>query len=121
MLAAAIAAVLALSSAQAASPEDTYIATRDAAIAKIAAAAKAEKRGPTDGYGAAILALDEQARAKLEREMLTIVGSVDIKGIDGKATLNLDTLIEGDEDFGLLDGMVYGGLDAKSTRHCDHR
>jgi hypothetical protein len=110
----ALVASFALSPTHAASPEDIYIATRDAAIAKIAAAAKAEKRGPTDGYGAAILALDEQARAKLERQMRTIVGPVDIKGMDGKAALNLDTLIEGDEDFGLLDGMVYGDLDGKT-------
>lgn len=110
----ALVAGFAPSPTHAASPEATYIATRDAAIAKIAAAAKAEKRGPTDGYGAAILALDEQARAKLERQMRTIVGPVDIKGMDGEAKLNLDTLIEGDEDFGLLDGIVYGGLDAKT-------
>jgi hypothetical protein len=29
-----------------------------------------------------------------------------------KSAINLDTLIDGDEDFGLLDGMVYGGADA---------
>jgi len=105
---------LALPCARAASPEDVYIATRDAAIAKIAAAVKAEKPGPNDGLGPAIDALNDRARATIERQMRAIVGPVAIKGMDGKAALNLDTLIEGDEDFGLLDGMVYGGLDAKT-------
>ena len=39
---------------------------------------------------------------------------VAIKGIPGEGALNLDTLIEGDQGFGLLDGMVYGGLDDKT-------
>ena len=43
-----------------------------------------------------------------------IVGPVAIKGLDDKSAINLDTLSDGDEDFGLLDGMVYGGLDAKT-------
>jgi hypothetical protein len=105
---------LALWPAHAASPEDVYIATRDAAIAKIAAAVKAEKPGPNDGLSPAIDALNDRERATLERQMRAIVGPVAIKGMDGKAALNLDTLIEGDEDFGLLDGMVYGALDAKT-------
>lgn len=106
--------VIASPCAHSASPEDTYIATRDAAIAGIAAAVKDDKHGSTEGLSPAIDTLDDQALATLERQMRGIVGPVAIKGIDGKGALNLDTLIEGDEDFGLLDGMVYGGLDAKT-------
>ncbi len=32
----------------------------------------------------------------------------------GNSKINLDTLNDGFEDFGLLDGMVYGGLDDKT-------
>jgi hypothetical protein len=101
--------------AGATTPEDLYIAARDAAIAKLKAAIQAEKRGPTDSYGANILAIDDQARAKLERQMLVIVGPVAIKGLKEKGTLNLDTLIEGDEDFGVLDGLLYASTDNKTS------
>ena len=112
-----MAAVLAagiISLASAATPEDAYIAARDAAIARIKAAADAEKRGPMDGYGDKILAAEAQAQAELEKQMRAIIGPVVIKGMTGEAKLNLDTLSEGDEGFGILDGMVYGGLDAKT-------
>ena len=109
-----LAAVRVFPSATAATPEEAYIAARDAAIAKIKTAAAAEKRGPMDNYGAQILAMDEQARAGLEQQMRAIVGPVAIQDMDDQGALNLDTLIEGDEGFGLLDGMVYGKVDAKT-------
>ena len=109
-----LAAVRVLPSATAATPEEVYIAARDAAIAKIKTAAAAEKRGPMDNYGAQILAMDEQARTGLEQQMRAIVGPVAIQDMDDQGALNLDTLIEGDEGFGLLDGMVYGKVDAKT-------
>lgn len=109
-----LAAVRVFPSATAATPEEAYIAARDAAIAKIRTAVAAEKRGPMDNYGAQILAMDEQARAGLERQMHAIVGPVAIQDMDDQGALNLDTLIEGDEGFGLLDGMVYGKVDAKT-------
>ena len=46
--------------------------------------------------------------------MRAILGPVAIKGLEGEGAINLDTLIEGDEDFGLLDGMIYGPVDAKT-------
>lgn len=111
-----IALVLGLSatSSKAVMPEEAYIASRDAAIAKIKATADAEKRGPTDGYDANTLAAEEQARAALEQQMRAIIGQVQFMGIDDAGTLNLDTLFEGDEGFGLLDGMVYGPIDGKT-------
>jgi hypothetical protein len=101
-------------SASAQTREDAYIATRDAAIAQIKAAADVERRGSMDHYDDKVLAAEEKARAGLEQQMRTIVGPVAIKGMPAKAAFNLDTLIENDDTFGLLDGMVYGAVDAKT-------
>ena len=114
ILAVMMAAGLGLPFAREATPEEVYIAARDAAIVKIKAAVDAEKRGPMDNYGADILAVEKQARAGLEKQMRTIVGPVAIKGMEENGALNLDTLIEGDEGFGLLDGMVYGPVNGKT-------
>jgi hypothetical protein len=111
---AVVAAALILTAAAAATPEESYIAARDTAIAKVRAAEKAQKPGPADGDDAQVLALDNRALAELERQMRAIVGPVAIKGFDENSAINLATLIEGDEGFGLLDGMVYGGIDAKT-------
>jgi len=110
----AVAAGLALASAVAATLEADYLAARDAAIAKIKAATAAEQHDATNGGDDKVLALDGQARAALERQMRAIIGPVTIKGMAGKGVLNLDTLSDGDEDFGLLDGLVYGAPDAKT-------
>jgi hypothetical protein len=111
-----VAAALLLSSlAGATTPEDLYVAARDAAIAKLNAALKAEKRSPTDSYSANIGAIDDQARAQLEQQMRAIVGPVGIRGLKEEGTLNLDTLIEGDEGFGVLDGLIYSSADKKTS------
>lgn len=110
-----IAAGIALSCAgMAVTPEEAYVAARNAAIAKLKADVAAEKRGPMDLYGDAITAYEKQAGESLEKQMRTIVGPVAINDIAGEGASNLDTLIEGDQSFGLLDGMVYGGLDDKT-------
>lgn len=113
-LAIATAAMLGASFAEAATPEQLYLAARDAAIAKLKTAVAAEKRGPMDNYGDEILAMEEKARAGLQQQMRAIIGPVAIVGINDEGALNLDTLIEGDQNFGMLDGMVYGGVDAKT-------
>ena len=83
--------VLGWSSIKAGTPEDAYIDARDAAIAKIKAAVKAETRGPTAGYGERILTTEKQARADLEQQMRAIIGPVSIEGLDKTGALNLDT------------------------------
>ncbi|MFY9692312.1 MAG: hypothetical protein WA776_03120 [Xanthobacteraceae bacterium] len=103
-----------LTPAAATPAEDAYIASRDAAIAKIKAATDAEPKNSTSGDDNKVIALDNQERASLEQLMRVIVGPVTVKGLDGRGAINLDTLSDGDEDFGLLDGMVYGGIDAKT-------
>jgi hypothetical protein len=109
--------------ATAATPEQAYIAARDAAIAKIKAMDKANtdaakqdpaKPAAADNGDSAIGDFDKKASAGLERQLRAIVGPVAIKGLEGEGAINLDTLSEGDEDFGLLDGMVYGPVDAKT-------
>ncbi len=107
-----------LPSATGGDPEQTYIAARDAAIAKIkameAANTEAAKKNPSTGDDFAVIDFDKKASAALERQLRAIVGPVAIKGLDGEGAINLDTLIEGDEDFGLLDGMIFGPVDAKT-------
>ena len=110
----ALAALMLAAPAGATPAEDAYIAARDAAIAKIKAALDAEPKNPTGGDDDKVLALDQAAHAALEPQMRAIVGPLAIEGMRGQAALNLDTLMEGDEDFGLLDGLVYGGVDAKT-------
>jgi hypothetical protein len=113
-LAVAIVAAFIVTAAAAATPEEIYWAARDAAITKVKAAAAAEPKNPTGGDDDKVIALENRELAGLEKQLRAIVGAVAIKGLDGKSAINLDTLNDGDEDFGLLDGMVYGGLDAKT-------
>jgi hypothetical protein len=103
-----------LTPAAATPAEDAYIAARDAAIAKVTAATAAEPKNPTGGDEDKVIALDNQALAGLEKQMRAIVGPLTMKGLGGKSAINLDTLNDGDEGFGLLDGMVYGGPDART-------
>ncbi|HZP79197.1 MAG TPA: hypothetical protein VFB45_23880 [Pseudolabrys sp.] len=96
--------------AAAATSEDAYIAARDRAIKEINAAADAKPQPAMDKLDA----MSNKARADLEQRLRGIVGPVAIKGVDGQGALNLDTLIKGDESFGILDGIVYGPLDGKT-------
>ncbi|MGH6642039.1 MAG: hypothetical protein ACRED3_05005 [Bradyrhizobium sp.] len=92
-------ATLASANAASASPEDRYIAARDAAIAKISKiyddkkadeAAKAEASVPAD----------------LLAKLRPIVAESGRKGF-GPAKLNLDAFSKGDMGFGLLDGLRF--------------
>jgi hypothetical protein len=99
--------------AEATPAEDAYSAARDAAIATIKAASDATPH-PGDADLDRIDALDDKERAGLEAQMRAIIGPVAIKGMSADAKLNLDTLNDGFEGFGLLDGMVYGAPGAKT-------
>ena len=106
-------AAFAAARVHAASAEDTYFAARDAAIARIKAVDKSVD--PVDPVPPTVIDLDNLgALPRSEQQMRAIVGPVTIKGMTGAPKINLDTLYEGDEGFGILDGMVYGGLDAKT-------
>jgi hypothetical protein len=90
-----------LSNAQAApaSPEDRYIATRDAAIAKIDKLYKAKK---DDEAGK----LEKTTEVELTAQMKAILAEPDRKGF-GPPKLNLDAYTSGDQGFGLLDGLRF--------------
>ena len=96
--------VVMLSSAGAAppkpSPEDRYVATRDAAIEKFSPIYDAGKFDDTAKQA------EEAAFADLKTQMSAIVGEPDRKGF-GPAKLNIETFYKGDEGFGTLDGLRF--------------
>jgi hypothetical protein len=99
---AAIALMIALAEAGAAplSPEDRYIATRDAAIGKLSPLYDA---GALDD---AATRAEAAAFADLLAQMNAILGEPARKGF-GPARLNIDSFYKGDEGFGTLDGLRF--------------
>jgi|GEM_PF-884690 len=96
--------ILILSDARAASPEDRYIATRDAAIAKFARETKVgNKDGKTDE---ALDKAETAARDDLKAQLDKIVSEPARAGF-APAQINLDTLYKDDMGFGLLDGLRF--------------
>jgi hypothetical protein len=80
--------------AQQPTPEDRYIAARDAAIARISAIKDAEKAD----------AAAKKIEPHLQARMVAILGETKRAGY-GPAVLNADTFSKGDEGFGMLDGL----------------
>ena len=104
----AVAAALLSSDASAQSnPEARYIAARDAYIAKFKRADKAGKYDDNVGKE------EEVARADLAKQLLAIIGPVEIGGVPNTGKLSVDTLLYSDVGFGGLDGLVYGNDDDK--------
>jgi hypothetical protein len=93
-----------LSNANAAppSPEDRYVAARDAAIAKIS-------KLYDDSKGEEASKAEEAATPDLLAQMKAIVTEGDRRGF-GPAKLNLGSFYKGDEDFGTLDGVRFESL-----------
>lgn len=90
---------LASANAAPASPEDRYIAARDAAIAKIT-------KMYADKKDDEAFKLTESLRADLLAKLAPIVAEPGRKGF-AAAKLNLDALSKGDMGFGLLDGVRF--------------
>jgi hypothetical protein len=80
-------------------PEEHYIATRDAAIKKL------QPMFDGNNYDAASKA-EATVVADLVTQLTVILGERNYKGF-GPAKLNLDTLSKGDEGFGMLDGLRF--------------
>jgi hypothetical protein len=99
-LALVLSPILVLSPARAASPEDRYIATRDAAIAKFARQAQDGK------IDEAVDKAEAAARDELKAQLNAILSEPARRGF-APARLNLDTLYRGDMGFGLLDGLRF--------------
>jgi hypothetical protein len=97
-----------LSSAHAApaSPEDRYIAARDAAIAKISKLYDSKKDDDADKA-------QKAAEVDLLAQMKAILAEPDRKGF-GPAQLNLDAFSKGDEGFGMLDGLRFDSLNGEN-------
>jgi hypothetical protein len=102
MACAATALMIGLAQAGAAqpSPEDRYIATRDAAIAKLSPLYDA---GALDD---AATKAEAAAFADLLAQMNAILAEPARKGF-GPAKLNIETFYKGDEGFGTLDGLRF--------------
>jgi hypothetical protein len=93
--------ILAPLAARAASPEESYLGDRDRYIEKFNPAGNAgeiSERTRKD---------EERARADLEHELRSIIGPSRLQGFPGPGKGNLASLFSGDEDFGLLDGLVF--------------
>lgn len=103
-----LAPILVLSHANAASPEDRYIATRDAAVARFA---KQMDAGQT---GDAVDKAEAAAREDLRAQLTTILSEPARPGF-APAQLNLDTLYKGDEGFGMLDGLRFDAETGKGA------
>ena len=97
----ALSLLLVSMAAQAASPEESYLAARDAAIAKFSSP------------DAPDLEQHEAALAELAGMLRPFVGPVSIKGLPAEAKSNLTTLSSGDSGFGQLDGLVLASPDDK--------
>jgi hypothetical protein len=80
------------------SPEDRYIAARDAAIEEFSPIYDAGKFDDTAAKA------EDAARAGLQAQMSAMLGELDRRGF-GSARLNLETFYKGDEGFGMLDGL----------------
>ncbi|WP_141339814.1 hypothetical protein [Bradyrhizobium sp. USDA 3458] len=92
--------ILLLSPARAASPEDRYIAARDAAIAKFA------KLSNDNKINEAVDKAEVAARDELKGQLTAILSQPARPGF-APAQLNLDTLYKGDMGFGMLDGLRF--------------
>src|SRR5436190_2128826 len=100
--------VLAPVAAKAASAEESYLATRDAYIAKFKAIDDAKKIAD-DTYKEHDLAL-----AELGRLVQATIGPMAIEGFPAYGKANLHTLFTGDQGFGVLDGLLYSSADDKT-------
>lgn len=102
--------ILSSSVAGAASPEQSYLAARDAQIRKITAADKAKMNAERFSK------LQDSAVADLEKQLKTVVGpsALNVPGLTATPKINNDTLLRSDQGFGMLDGLVYASEDYKT-------
>lgn len=97
--------LLGLSFAVAATPEEGYLAARDAAIAKIKKLE--EKKGAETAVGKE----QTKALAALDKQLQPIVGGLAIKAYPAKGAISFDTLSKNEVGFGVLDGLRFASAD----------
>lgn len=106
----AAALLLSSTAALAASPEDDYIAARDAAVQKITRLVEVDQAA-----GEAFSVPHDQAKADLVKRLSALVGPVAVKGFGGPATLNVESLVGGDQGSGSLDALSFLSADNSSV------
>jgi hypothetical protein len=97
----AIALTLLGSTAFAATPEENYIAARDAFIAKFNP--PGDPVAPSDATSKE----EERARVDLLKQMRGLIGPLNVKGFSGEAAYNVGSLFKGDIESGILDGLLF--------------
>jgi hypothetical protein len=100
--------VLLPAASNAASPEQEYFAARDAYIKRL------ERETKPNVVSDDLTRREQLARAELEMRLKQIIGSSELKGVAPEAKVNLDTLLKGDQGFGMLDGLVYSSPEDKT-------
>ena len=80
----------------AASPEQAYLAARDAYI-----------KAFQHGYTGSDIDKHNHALADLEAQLRRVIGPTTLPGFPAEGKIHLDTLSQEDQGFGLLDGLVY--------------
>jgi hypothetical protein len=100
LLLATLLAMLSLA-AHAASPEENYLAARDAYIAKFN---PSKDPAPVSD---ATAKEEERARADLTKQLRSIVGPLNVKGYAGDGEFAIASLFKGDIGFGTLDGLSF--------------
>jgi hypothetical protein len=95
-----LASFLGAALAFAGTPEEDYLAARDAAAAKIK---KIEAKKPD----ADTSKIDRQALADLDKRLQAIVGALSARPYPAKGKITLDTLSENDVGAGALDGLRF--------------
>jgi hypothetical protein len=97
--------------AEAASPEQAYLAARDAQIRRLTALSKPNPSSDK------VLKEHERAVAELEKQLKRIIGPsslLKLPGLPTEGKINNDTLTKGDLGFGMLDGLRYASEDYKT-------
>lgn len=97
----AIALTLLSATAHAASPEETYLAARDAAIAKLNP--PGDPVAPTDAASKE----EERVRSELGKQLRSVIGPLNVKGFSGEGAYNVGSLFKGDLETGTLDGLSF--------------
>jgi hypothetical protein len=96
--------------AMAASPEQAYLAARDAQVRRLTALSKPNPSSDK------VLKEHERAVAELEKQLKRIIGpsALSLSGLPAGGKINNNTLTKGDLGFGMLDGISYGAEDDKT-------
>jgi hypothetical protein len=96
--------------ATAASPEQAYLAARDAQIRRLTALSNPNPSSDR------VLKEHERAVAELEKQLKRVIGpsTLALPGLPAEGKINNNTLTKGDQGFGLLDGLVFWSGDYKT-------